>query len=420
MTAGPPAERTKLLAGRYQLGSVIGQGGMALVREAHDRRLDRPVAVKLLRPELAHEPALRRRFESEAQLAAKLAHPNVVWVHDTGEDEATAFIVMERLSGRTLHDEMMAGPLPASIVQQVAVQMLAALAAAHQEGIVHRDIKPGNILAGLTGEWKLADFGIAKAAELPGGDHTGTGLVIGTAAYLAPERFFGAEATPASDLYGLGVVLYEALAGGKPFDAKTSHGAPVLPAAPPVPIATLRPDVDRRLAEAIGRCLAPEPDQRFASATEMLASLGGPASWGDVSPAAPPGPAQPASGPLPPAPSDSPPTVDFGPAQRPAQTAVLPTPPIDYQPSRSWATTAIGPLWRLPRRTGAAAAAVLVVIALIVLVATASHGTSSSRSPATPTSAVTVPTSAVTVPAAGSLPSGLDHALRRLENQVRH
>src|SRR5436190_16841542 len=186
---------------------------MADVYDALDLRLDRPVAVKVLRPQMAANPDVRRRFEAEARAAARLSHPNVVSVFDTGED-GMPFIVMERLPGETLADRIGRGSVDPDWLKRVAGDILLALQAAHAAGIVHRDVKPGNVLIAANGCAKVADFGIAKSMEaLPGADHTATNMLVGTPAYLAPERIDGRPATAQSDLYSVGVLLYEALAG---------------------------------------------------------------------------------------------------------------------------------------------------------------------------------------------------------------
>ena len=154
---------------------------MAEVYEGHDERLDRAVAVKVLRPEMAADTGVRERFEAEARSAARLSHPNVVAVFDTGEDEGTPYLVMERLPGETLADRMAAGPVDQAWLRRVAGDVLGALGAAHAAGLVHRDVKPGNILLAADGSAKVADFGIAKSLELAG-DLTGTGLLVGTPA----------------------------------------------------------------------------------------------------------------------------------------------------------------------------------------------------------------------------------------------
>lgn len=271
----PVSER--ILAARYRLGPLLGRGGMAEVYDGYDERLHRQVAVKLLRPDLAADPGIRSRFEVEARAAAGLSHPNVVGVYDTGEDRGTPFIVMERLPGETLADRMAAGPIEQSWLARVAGDVLGALGAAHAAGVVHRDVKPGNILLGADECAKVADFGIAKSAEVAA-DVTGTGLLVGTPAYLAPERLEGLPATPRSDLYSLGVVLYEALAGVKPFDGATSVAtANAVLHDRPRPLRELRPDVEPAFAAAIEQAMAKDPAARPASAREMARALPAPA-----------------------------------------------------------------------------------------------------------------------------------------------
>ena len=202
---------------------------MAEVRDAVDTRLDRRVAIKLMRPAVADQPLVRERFEAEARMAARLSHPNVVAIFDSGEDQGIPFIVMERLSGESLHDRLAAGPMRQADAKAMILDILSALEIAHAAGVLHRDIKPANILDGGNGIWKVADFGIAKALEVTPGasgavDPTVAGVVLGTPAYLAPERLFGAPATVESDLYSVAVVGYEALAGRRPFEASTIEG----------------------------------------------------------------------------------------------------------------------------------------------------------------------------------------------------
>ncbi len=279
----PVAEDT-VLGGRYRLGPLLGAGGMAEVYDGRDERLDRPVAVKLLRPDLAAHAPLRLRFELEARAAARLTHPNVVAVYDAGEDQGHSYIVMERLRGESLADVIGRGPVDLAWLRRLGGEVLSALAAAHQAGIIHRDIKPANILLGPDGRGKVADFGIARVAEAqvetePAAALTGTGLVLGTPAYLAPERAMGEPATPQSDLYSVGVVLYEAVTGSKPYGGRT----PVAIAAAAVSGAAenplrLRPDADAQLVAVIAKAMAVDPAHRYATAAEMAADLRGEAS----------------------------------------------------------------------------------------------------------------------------------------------
>lgn len=263
-----------LLAGRYELRGRLGRGGMAEVWDGWDTRLRRPVAIKVLHPALSVQTDIRNRFDAEARAAAALNHPNIVAVHDSGEHNGAPFIVMERLPGETLADQIARGPLWPAHVGATLDNVLAALTAAHRAVILHRDIKPGNILLAADGEvMKVADFGIAKTREAA---YTLTGHIVGTIAYMSPERIGGAPASVADDLYSVGVVGYEALAGHRPFphDNMAALANAISQGRPP-PLARLRPDVDPGLIRLIERAMAPDPRQRFGSAEEMRAWLHG-------------------------------------------------------------------------------------------------------------------------------------------------
>ncbi len=263
-----------LLAGRYEVRGRLGRGGMAEVCDGWDTRLRRPIAIKLLHPALGAQTGIRNRFDAEAHAAAALNHPNIVAVHDSGEHDGTPFIVMERLPGDTLADQIARGPLSQPRVHAMLDNVLAALTAAHRAAILHRDIKPGNILLAAGGEvMKVADFGIAKTPEAT---YTLTGQIVGTIAYLSPERLAGAPACVADDLYAVGVVGYEALAGHRPFphENMAALARAILHERPP-PLARLRPDVDPGLIMVIERAMAHDPRQRFGSAEEMRAALHG-------------------------------------------------------------------------------------------------------------------------------------------------
>jgi serine/threonine protein kinase len=263
-----------LLAGRYEVRGRLGRGGMAEVRDGWDTRLRRPVAIKLLHPAVSAQTGIRNRFEAEAHAAAALNHPNIVAVHDSGEHDDTPFIVMERLPGETLADQIARGPLPQARAYATLDNVLAALSAAHRAAILHRDIKPGNILLAAGGEvMKVADFGIAKTPEAT---YTLTGHIVGTIAYLSPERLAGAPACVGDDLYAVGVVGYEALAGHRPFPQENMAAltSAILHGRPP-PLARLRPDVDPGLITVIERAMAHDPRQRFGSADDMRAALHG-------------------------------------------------------------------------------------------------------------------------------------------------
>jgi eukaryotic-like serine/threonine-protein kinase len=275
----------ELLADRYELAETLGAGGMARVVAAYDRRLRRRVAIKLVREELTADPTSRERLLREARAAAGLQHPNTVAVHDVGEQDGQAYIVLELVEGGTLADRLRErGPLPAAEVAAIGAAVLAALQAAHERGLVHRDVKPANVLLPAAGGVKLADFGIAKALDAVTADLTATGQVLGTPRYLAPEQVAGRPATPASDLYSLGAVLYECLAGQPPFDAETAIAVALAHQQQPVPpLAERAVDAPVTLTRAIERALAKDPDQRPADAARMREDLlGAVAAAGDV------------------------------------------------------------------------------------------------------------------------------------------
>jgi eukaryotic-like serine/threonine-protein kinase len=262
-----------ILAGRYRLVRLIDRGGMAEVWEGKDEILDRPVAIKVLHPRLAGDDQFQERFRLEAVAAARLAHPNVVGTFDTGIDGGVAYIVMELVAGRTLREILRdEGRLPVSKAVAIAAAVADALHYAHEAGIVHRDVKPANILIGNDGRVKVADFGIAKAAT--DRDLTESGTLLGTAKYLAPEQVAGQPQDRRADVYGLGVVLYEMLCGRPPFTGDTDMAVAYQHAhADPPKLRQLRPDVSRRLESIVLKAMAKSPDQRFATAADMRAAL---------------------------------------------------------------------------------------------------------------------------------------------------
>ena len=246
---------------------------MAEVHDAWDTRLARPVAIKILHPGFDSEPDYRRRFETEARAAAALNDSHIVAVHDSGEHNGMPFIVMERLTGESLHDKIAQGPLPQPLVRSVLDDVLAALASAHQAGILHRDIKPANILFTSSGVAKVSDFGVAKTAH---GNFTSAGQVWGTTAYLSPDRVLGKPATAADDVYAVGIVGYESLTGRRAFPQENvaALAQAILHDRLP-PIGALRPDVDPALAAVVERAMARDPRMRFPSASAMRAALAG-------------------------------------------------------------------------------------------------------------------------------------------------
>jgi serine/threonine-protein kinase len=247
---------------------------MAVVRDAWDVRLGRAVAVKLLHPTMSVQDEDRRRFEAEARAAAALNHPHIVSIHDFGEHLGSPYIVMERLPGQTLADAIAAGPVDPARLRLILDDVLSALGAAHAAGILHRDIKPGNVLFTDSGGVKLADFGIAKSTDVV---HTHSGEVIGTDAYLTADRLAGQPATVRDDLYAIGVVGYEALAGHKPYPQRTLPMLvrAILDSSPP-PLSAVRPDLDPVLVGVIERAMSSDPRAYFADAGAMRLALAGP------------------------------------------------------------------------------------------------------------------------------------------------
>jgi serine/threonine-protein kinase len=263
-----------VLEGRYELGHRIGGGGMAEVVEAHDRKLDRRVAVKLLR-DGAGDPRARERFAMEARMAAGFSHPNVVSVYDVGEIDGRPYLVMELVSGQSLAEILHArGPLPVDEALTTTDALLSALAAAHDHGLVHRDVKPANVLVASDGRVKLADFGIAKAAQQASASLTATGEVMGTPTYLSPEQVDGLDATTRSDLYAVGLVLYEMLTGGPPFTGDHAVSVALAHKQSPVPpLRDRRPDAGSGIAAVVHRALEKDPARRYGSAPEMQQAL---------------------------------------------------------------------------------------------------------------------------------------------------
>ena len=264
-----PGTLPALLGGRYRLEGRLGHGGMAAVHLGHDTVLDRPVALKLLAEGLGHDEELRERFLREGRFAAKLSHPHVVGVFDTGQDEGRPFIVMEYVEGASLAAELARrGAFEPGEVAELGRQACAGLGHAHDAGLVHRDVKPQNLLLRSDGVLKVADFGIARGG---GATITQAGTLLGTASYMAPEVADGGPATAASDVYSLGAVLYELLAGMPP--RRVESLADLGDHRPLPPLGERVPDAPAALAAAITRCLEREPLRRPQSAGDLFQEL---------------------------------------------------------------------------------------------------------------------------------------------------
>ncbi len=267
-----------IIAGRYVLEAEISAGGMAAVWQARDNVLARPVAVKILHPHLSQDGAFLERFRREALAAARLSHPNIVAIYDTGsepgpgggDDADLQYIVMELCHGGTLGDILASeGALPPSRVAGIGSTICDALAFAHREGIVHRDVKPANVLVAGDGLLKVADFGIAKAA-FANKQLTTTGSILGTVTYLSPEQGQGLEPDHRSDIYGLGVVLYELLVGRPPFAAPTQIATALAHVKEPPPrLRSIKAGIPRSLEAVVMKALEKQPEDRFTSADEM-------------------------------------------------------------------------------------------------------------------------------------------------------
>jgi serine/threonine-protein kinase len=270
-----------LLNNRYRLTSLIGAGGMAAVYRAVDTRLARTVAVKVLHPEYARDEPFLQRFQQEAEFAASLgAHPNIVAIYDIGQDDALHYIVMELVEGQDLKEIIRdRAPLPISEAFSISRQVASALDFAHKRGLIHRDIKPQNIMVTDAGVAKVTDFGIARS--LSASQLTRTGMVIGTAHYFAPEQAQGKPAAPTSDLYSLGIVTYEMVTGHLPFDADSPIAVAMqhLHSEPPPPW-DYNPALSTRAGAVILRALEKDPERRYRDATEFANALSEAAATG--------------------------------------------------------------------------------------------------------------------------------------------
>jgi eukaryotic-like serine/threonine-protein kinase len=278
----------ELIAGRYELEELVGTGGMSSVYRAHDRLLERNVALKILHEQFTGDGDHVERFRREARAVAQLAHPNIVTVIDRGEQDSRQFIVFEYLPGENLKGLVeRTGPLPERDALRLGIQVARGLAFAHGQGLVHRDVKPQNVLLTEEGRAKVTDFGIARSLDVAGG-LTRTGTVMGTSDYIAPEQARGGQADELSDVYSLGAVLYELLTGEVPFSGDNFVAVAMRHINDPPPsVRERRPDVSPRLDAAIRRAMAKDPGDRFRSmdelAAELQACLEERDSWGDTS-----------------------------------------------------------------------------------------------------------------------------------------
>ncbi len=264
----------EVLAGRYELEQLVGAGGMSSVFRAHDRVLERTVALKVLHERLVAQGDVVERFRREAKLVAGLSHHNIVAVIDRGEHESRPFIVFEYIAGENLKQLVgRTGPLPVERALELAIQVARGLAFAHEKGFVHRDVKPQNVLLNGDGEAKVTDFGIARALSVQEGE-TQTGTILGTCDYIAPEQAQGRRVDEHSDVYSLGVVLYELLTGKVPFGGDNFVAVAMQHInAPPPPVTLLRPEVPARVEAVVETALAKDPEQRFATMSAVCDEL---------------------------------------------------------------------------------------------------------------------------------------------------
>ncbi len=352
----PPTAGT-LLDARYRVGSVIARGGMSTVYRGTDTRLDRPVAVKIMDPRMAADPAFRVRFEREARSAARIDHPAVVDVFDQGDDGDTLFLVMELVEGCTLRDVLrQRGALGVPAAMAVLEPVLLGLAEAHRLGMVHRDVKPENVLISTAREVKVADFGLVVAVAEAGLSHAG--LIMGTVAYLSPEQVATGAADARSDVYSAGIMLYEMLTGVPPYSGDTAISVAYRHVNTDVPPPSLiAGDVPPELDALVRRATSRDPAARPADATAMLSELRRVAVALDVPRIPPPGP--------PPRPVEEQATVPAGPVRVPARSngtrmmergaAAPPEAPSNYLAAR-----------RRSRRVFAVWVAIVLVLALAV------------------------------------------------------
>ncbi len=272
-TDAAPAPEPRLIGERYRLGEILGRGGMATVHRATDIRLGREVAVKLLKPEVTADPDLAQRFRREALAATVLRHPNIVACLDTGTDEGQPFLVMDLVDGEDLAARLKrGGRLAPWAAARIGLDVARALGVAHVRGIVHRDIKPGNILLAADGRAMVTDFGIARLAM--DAEAASPGTTLGSVHYFSPEQARGVATTPASDVYGLGLVLFEAVTGARPWSGDTTDAIALARVGrTAADVRDHRPEVPAALALVIAKALAPEPADRYPNGAAMAAAL---------------------------------------------------------------------------------------------------------------------------------------------------
>jgi serine/threonine protein kinase len=264
----------RTLAGRYEIISLLGRGGMAVVFLAQDLTLERQVAIKVLPPDMSHDSKLIPRFQQEAKTAAKLDHPNIIPIYRVESEGGLDYFVMKYVTGRSLEQLLEAGPIPIDVARRVLREAALALGHAHKRRIVHRDVKPANIMLEDDGRVVLTDFGISKAAQ-GASQLTGTGTIIGTPHYMAPEQAKGLEVDGRADQYSLAVVGHQILTGKQPFEGSAHSILYKHVFEPPPPVLDLRPDVPRDLCVALERALAKEPEQRFPTMEDFANAVGG-------------------------------------------------------------------------------------------------------------------------------------------------
>ena len=263
--------------GPYRIVALVGAGGMGDVYRAHDSRLRRDVALKVLPPHRSRDPEYVARMVRESRLAAGVEHPSVLSIYDVGEEDGHFYLVTELIEGETLRQRLTRGPMATRDVIQIAAAISSALAAAHARGVVHRDLKPENVMTTTSGTVKVLDFGVAKfvagpdgQTELPQTQLTAPGAAVGTPAYMSPEQLEGRAVDHRADQFAFGVLLYEMLAGARPFGGRTAAEATAsILRDEPAPLLTARPGTPVQLARLVGRCLSKSPEQRFASTTDL-------------------------------------------------------------------------------------------------------------------------------------------------------